>query len=53
MNSLKWTRKALCALAMTVGTASCAQAQEWVPLFDGKTLSGWTVGGGTARPSGK
>ncbi|WP_165245021.1 3-keto-disaccharide hydrolase [Paludisphaera soli] len=46
MNSHKWTRGALCALAMTFGTAACANAEEWTSLFDGKTLSGWTVGGG-------
>jgi hypothetical protein len=46
MNLHKCTRGALCALAMTFGTASIAQAEEWTPLFDGKTLSGWTVGGG-------
>ncbi|WP_165071554.1 3-keto-disaccharide hydrolase [Paludisphaera rhizosphaerae] len=46
MNSRRWPLGTLAALAISMGAASAAQAQEWVSLFDGKTLSGWTVGGG-------
>ena len=31
-------------------TPACSHAGEWVSLFDGQTLSGWTQGGG-AEPS--
>ncbi len=29
-------------------SAACADGSGWVPLFDGKTLDGWKVNGGTA-----
>ena len=32
---------------------ACSHAGEWVSLFDGKTLSGWTQGGGAGRASGR
>ncbi len=32
---------------------ACSWAGEWVSLFDGQTLSGWTQGGGEGRASGR
>jgi Domain of Unknown Function (DUF1080) len=31
-------------LVLLGGTAPSAQKDEWIPLFDGKTLDGWKVG---------
>src|SRR3954447_14886081 len=41
---------ALLALTLTLAPATTAPADEarWVALFDGKTLDGWKVNGGTA-----
>ena len=38
-------------LSCLVGLALCAPlgAEEWKPLFDGKTLEGWTQHGGKAK----
>jgi hypothetical protein len=36
------------ALLGTLGAASAARAADWVELFDGKTLKGWTQKNGTA-----
>lgn len=38
--------------AMTA-LALCAQAQEWKPLFDGKTLAGWRASGFRNEPPAK
>ena len=35
-------------LAVTLGRTGIADDRGWVPLFDGKTLDGWKVNGGTA-----
>jgi hypothetical protein len=50
MNAMNLTRGAALALAMAMATAAPARAEEpkWTSLFDGKTLSGWTVGGNPA-----
>ena len=42
----------LAALGLTALSANCSRAGdsgEWVSLFDGTTLSGWTKGGGNAN----
>jgi Domain of Unknown Function (DUF1080) len=36
------------ALALILGDTGLADGSDWVPLFDGKTLDGWKVNGGTA-----
>jgi hypothetical protein len=36
------------SLAVLSGVNGQADESEWVPLFDGKTLDGWKVNGGTA-----
>lgn len=42
------------ATLFLVGTATgTASDEEWTPLFDGKTLEGWTVRGGTAKYEAK
>ncbi|MDR3621436.1 MAG: DUF1080 domain-containing protein [Paludisphaera borealis] len=46
MKPYQWARVGLWSLVVTGLTACGAQAEEWVSLFDGKTLSGWTKGGG-------
>jgi hypothetical protein len=38
----------LLAAALLAVLVPAARADEWVSLFDGKTLDGWTVRGGTA-----
>jgi hypothetical protein len=38
----------LCSFASLSGACSAA-AEEWVNLFDGKSLAGWTQRGGTAK----
>ncbi len=48
MRSFSWMRAGLCAVILTGAAASEARSDDWVSLFDGKTLSGWTVGGGSA-----
>ena len=35
-------------LALISGRTALADDEGWVPLFDGKTLDGWKVNGGTA-----
>ena len=37
------------ALVLLLATATFATAAEWVSLFDGKTLDGWTQQNGTAK----
>src|SRR3954469_13960086 len=37
------------ALAVIPGGSGVADDEGWTPLFDGKTLDGWKVNGGTAR----
>ena len=37
------------ALTATLGGTGLADDRGWVSLFDGKTLDGWKVNGGTAR----
>ena len=49
MKSFRWARVALCSLVVTGMTACGAKAEDWVSLFDGKTLSGWTQGGGQGK----
>jgi len=46
MKSFGLTRAALCALVVAGLGCSEARSDDWVSLFDGKTLSGWTKGGG-------
>src|SRR5215213_3823647 len=36
------------ALVVILGGAGLADDKDWTPLFDGKTLDGWMVNGGTA-----
>jgi len=49
MTWFRWARVGLWSLVVTGLTATAAQAEEWVSLFDGKTLSGWTQGGGQGK----
>jgi hypothetical protein len=44
MNRLKWTCSGLFALTLALSGLSSASAlaDEWVSLFDGQSLSGWT-----------
>jgi hypothetical protein len=49
MTWFRWARAGLWSLVVTGLTATGAQAEEWVSLFDGKTLSGWTQGGGQGK----
>ena len=37
------------AVVLSLGLAAVAADEDWTPLFDGKTLEGWTVRGGSAR----
>jgi hypothetical protein len=46
-NALTITVLTLC-LAVLPGVTGLADGSGWVPLFDGKTLDGWKVNGGTA-----
>ena len=39
----------LMGITLAILTPACSQAGEWVSLFDGKTLSGWTQGGGEGK----
>ena len=39
------------AFAFTTLGAPAVSAAEWVSLFDGKTMSGWTKAGGKAEKS--
>ena len=39
---------AVMLLAVLFASSSLATAGEWIHLFDGKTIDGWTVRGGTA-----
>ncbi len=43
-----WTA-ALLAVAFALVTTVCQAEDQWVALFDGKTLDGWTVRGGFAH----
>jgi hypothetical protein len=43
------TVKALMVLGMVLYSAATAPAAEWVSLFDGKTLAGWSVHSGFAE----
>lgn len=43
------TRSLVTAFALLAASYSLAAEPAWVPLFDGKTLDGWTVRGGTAK----
>jgi hypothetical protein len=45
---MNWTRGAVLALAMATAAPACAAEPAWTPLFDGKTLSGWTAAGNPA-----
>src|SRR5437764_826840 len=49
---LSRSRTVLTAIFLVVSssltTSFAAEDQGWVPLFDGKTLDGWKVNGGTA-----
>lgn len=36
------------AISMSLSSASLSSADEWVPLFDGKSLDGWSVKSGYA-----
>jgi hypothetical protein len=36
------------AFAVNLGVTGLADDRDWVPLFDGKSLDGWKVNGGTA-----
>jgi len=47
MKTFGLIRAGLCALVIAGVGCSEALSEEWVSLFDGKTLSGWTKGGGT------
>lgn len=47
MKSFVWTRAGLCALLIAGLGCAEARSDDWVSLFDGETLSGWTKGGGT------
>ena len=38
----------LIALVPVLGLAPLANDEQWIPLFDGKTLDGWKVNGGSA-----
>jgi hypothetical protein len=49
MTWFRWARVGLWSLVVTGLAATGAQAEEWVSLFDGKTLSGWTQGGGQGK----
>ena len=49
MKSYQWARVGLCSLVVAGMTACGAKAEDWVSLFDGKTLSGWTQGGGQGK----
>jgi hypothetical protein len=42
MRRLRWACWALFAFALPGTVSTPAQAEEWVSLFDGQTLSGWT-----------
>ena len=37
-----------CLLVLAASQAASAAEPKWIDLFDGKTLDGWTVRGGTA-----
>ncbi len=39
--SISWAAVIICLL---LGCASCASQDEWISLFDGRTLDGWRVG---------
>ncbi|MEN6497057.1 MAG: DUF1080 domain-containing protein [Thermoguttaceae bacterium] len=39
---------ALFAAAVALASVPCQAEEQWVALFDGKTLDGWTVRGGFA-----
>lgn len=45
--SWRWT--ALLVVLASVGLAAERQSDEWVSLFDGKTLNGWSVHSGFAK----
>ncbi len=40
---------AILVLVSSLGSTASADDEGWIPLFDGKTLDGWTVRGGSAR----
>lgn len=42
-------RTALLLAGICLGLSASAQAEEWVSLFDGETLDGWEVKGGSAE----
>jgi Domain of Unknown Function (DUF1080) len=45
MIKLRWAFRALAAIALAGMVQASAEAEEWVSLFDGQTLSGWTKAG--------
>ena len=47
MTRRDWMTAGLAVLGLALGTARGADEPKWVPLFDGKTLSGWTTADGT------
>ena len=46
MNRRDWVAASAALLGLTL-SAGGADDARWVPLFDGKTLSGWTIADGT------
>jgi len=46
MNRRRWATAGLAVLGLAI-SAGWAEGEKWVPLFDGKTLSGWTIADGT------
>ncbi len=46
MNRRRWATAGLAVLGLAI-SAGWAHELDWVPLFDGKTLSGWTIADGT------
>jgi hypothetical protein len=49
MNTLFRPFLPLLAFLLSSGAAAPAQSISWLPLFDGKTLNGWTQKGGQAK----
>ena len=47
MKRRNWMAAGAAALGLMLGSAWAADEPKWVPLFDGKTLSGWTIADGT------
>ena len=42
-------KKVLLSMLMLSLITTCAMAGEWMDLFDGKTLNGWSVHSGSAK----